>query len=176
MSETKADTTSMGLFLISFLMLVLTLFGFLNFGDNPGKDALALKAVLGPVAFVVAIGFLFVMYAQWKNNNKFVMIIFGLLTMFTFLVSTNTLDSMYLFIVIAIKVIILALIALINKAGFMLTLLLLTSGLVFLFHGLSIAPDSNTMVLLVGVFALISFVLSTWMALADNTEIGLPVA
>ena len=182
MSETKADTTSMGLFFISFLMLVLTLVGF--FGFSEADAFFPLYGLSGSVAWILTIGFLFVTFSMWKAGAKFVMIIFGLLTAFMFLYSVNVGDGVaglnvgaqWLFMVIAIMMIVLALVALLNKVGFMLTLLLLCAGLVFLFYGLVCgADDGKTFLLCIGIFALLSFILSLWLALAMETELGLPV-
>lgn len=183
MSETKADTTSMGLFFISFLMFVLIFVGFFGFSDSMGANFAGTYAGSQAAAGILALGFLFITFAMWKGGNKLVMIIFGLLTAFSYLYATvaiGALNMEYLFIVIAIMLIILAFVVLANKAGFMLTLLLICSALVFLFYGLvagamNSGNDPKTFLLCIGIFALLSFILSVWMALADNTDVGLPV-
>ena len=183
MSETKADTTSMGLFLISFLMLVLTIVGFFGFTEN--KDFMGVYVASTMVAWILTIGFLFITFTMWKAGSKFLMIIFGLLTVFIYAYGVVGLaeggaSTQFFFIAIAIMMIILGLIALLNKAGFMLTLLLICAGLVFLFYGLLAGAfvggdEIKNFALLIGVFALISFVISIWMALAMETDLGLPV-
>jgi len=188
MSETKADTTSMGLFVISFLMLVFALVGIFAFTEY--DNALGLVGGSFMAAFAAGIVFAFVTFAMWKANNKFVMIIFATLTVFAIVYSGTfwgtslalVAGAQWVFLVLAIIVIVYALIAFLNKAGFMLTLLLLVTGLAVLFlflacnvTGGALAADAQTFMLLVGLFSLIGFILALWMALADNTDIGLPV-
>ena len=179
----------MGLLMISFLMFVLTIVGFFGFGKTPNDSFFAMYNGSLVLASFLAIVFLLIAIAQWLAGNKLVMIIFAMLAVFAQMykyvamgdgILGSTGNTMFFFVGIAIFMILLGLIAFLNKAGLMLTLLLLCAGLVFLFYGLLVnaftnGNDCGTFALLIGVFALLSFVLSLWLTLAMETPLGLPV-
>lgn len=188
MSDTRADTTSMGLFLISFIMLVFGIVGIFGFQES---DMFAgLYGTTVPMMSIVGILFLFCGYSMYRKDNKFLMIIFGFLGLFALAFSSlvsgdlmaaiNKEGAYMFFIVVAIFLIIFALWALLGKAGFMLTILLIAAALVFLFYALVInamvgLDDPKTYALLMGIFGIIAFVISIYMALADVTDLNLPV-
>lgn len=177
----------MGLYLISFIMLVFGIIGIYGFMADGGAnaDALEIFETLGGASVMMmglaAIVFLFLGYACYKNGSKFVMIIFLSLAFFSGLYSAAAGNAdepgMYLmFVVVAIFLIIYGLVALLSKSGYMLTLLLIFAGLVFLFFGLANnATDGTTYLLILGIFALLSFILALWLALADTAGVDIPV-
>lgn len=180
MSDTRADTTSMGLFLISFIMLVFGLIGIFGFLDMGGTNFLGLSNAALVASLGVGVLFLFCGWSAWKSDNKFLMIIFAFLALFmiTFRgMSAIGGDGYLIFVIEAIFLIIFTLWALLAKSGYMLTLILLTAALTFLFYGLALnaGADGEPYFLIMGLCALVAFFFSTYMALADVTDINMPV-
>jgi len=181
MSDTRADVTSMGLFLVSFIMLVFGMIGIFMYSD--GDQAAGLAAMSVPIATLLGVVFILLGIGAWFGGNKFLMVLFGFLGVFLALYATSATVAgplmadgiSMIFIIMTIFFIIFALWAFVLKAGMMLTILLISAGLVFLFYALTMtATDPKTMFLLMGVFALIGFAVSVYLALADCMEGKLP--
>ena len=177
----------MGLFLLSFVMLVFAMVGIFGYMEDAKFGALAGASVW--IMGAAGILFAFLGYASWKGGNKFLMVIFLFLAFFAAIYSGTIIFAAgapigvdLIYIIIAVFVIIFAIWAFIIKAGMMLTVLLITSALVFLFYALALPalqPGSTLdwpgiYLLLLGIFALISFALATYLALADCTDGKLP--
>lgn len=170
----------MGLFLISFIMLVFGLIGVFGYLDD-GAGAIfgGLFAAAPQMMLLVGILFAFVGWASWKNGNKFLMVIFAFLAFFGVLFARLTPGGEgygMLFVVVAVFLLIFMIWTLLAKAGFMLAIILLSAALVFLFYGLFWMQDADVLyLLLLGVFGIIAFVISAYMAFNDVAELGLPV-
>jgi hypothetical protein len=179
MSDTRADVTSMGLFLVSFIMLVFGMIGIFVYSGSdqvPGLVGMSvtISGLLGIVFVLLGIG-------AWYGGNKFLMVLFGFLAVFLTIYSMADGSGIFadgvqmIFIMMTIFFIIFALWAFVLKAGMMLTILLICAGLVFLFYALTLtSTDAKTLFLLMGIFALIGFAVSVYLALADCMEGKLP--
>ena len=178
MSDTRADVTSMGLFLVSFIMLVFGMIGIFTYGEADQAGGLAAMSI--EIAGLLAVIFVLLGIGAWYGGNKFLMVLFGFLAVFLAVYSVADpsmgVDGLVMvFIIMTIFFIIFALWAFVLKAGMMLTVLLICAGLVFLFYALTLtSTDAKTLFLLMGIFALIGFAVSVYLALADCMEGKLP--
>jgi len=184
MSDTRADVTSMGLFLVSFIMLVFGLVGIYGYTEVGGVEFNTLFGASVEILALVGVFFVLLAIGAWWGGNKFLMVLFGFLGLFTMLYSglsvfVGDAGLNFIFIIMAIFFIIFALWTFILKAGMLLVVLLIAAAIVFLMYGfvLSAMADGNdpkTFLLILGVFSLIAFAIATYLALADCTDGKLP--
>lgn len=178
MSETRIDPTAMGLLFIGFITLVIGLYGIDAYRGTSADPLIGFSvfavALLGGIALAVIALF------AYKANSNFGASLFGWIALSLLLLAAagrafegifffEMSGSWFLWIVIAIFYLIFTVWAFLADSPKMLLGVLVLTALVFLFLGLAMNAEGDTvktMSLLMGIFAILDFLLATYLGLA----------
>jgi hypothetical protein len=161
------DPTSYGLFLVAFVSLPIALVCLI---DNADKNV-----DLSTILMAGGILILVVSLLAFKADSNFGLVVFGLVGLGVFLSGCGVL-GLYGNITLAITYILALIWSVYAATPKLLTFILLTTALIFLFGGLfSYYPDSDIYKTLEGISALANFALTIYLSFALALENKIPI-
>ena len=187
MSENnRVDPTVTSLFLVGFVTLLVGISGLLAYNAHSSVEAgVTFGTALGGAAHVIsglAIVMLVLAYMAARCGNAFAVALFSYIAISFYLTAWSGASgdgAQILFAIVGVFYAVFALVALLIKAPKLLVVLLVLVAIMYIFFGLFAQASAGTdtfknMGLLYGVFALLSSIVATYMAIGLATE-KLPV-
>ena len=160
MTEKCIDTTAFGLFFVALVSLPIALVSILGYADIDygilAEDLGSFLMVSSVFIFIAAIG-------AYKSNSNFGCTVFGLVAAGVFLAGWAG-GSLYTNLALAIIYLAALAWSYMAKNTPVLTTILFTTALIFLFGGVSVAEDEGIWLLLKGIAALANFALALYLA------------
>lgn len=160
------DPTSLGLFFVAVVSLPLALVNLWKDGDAAGY--------LGPLLEYGGILILVIALLAYRSDSNFGFVVFGLVGFGVFMSGLIGL-GFYGNLVFAIVYILAIVWSIFAKTPKSLSLILVTTALIFLFGGIGSYTGDDIWTTLCGVAALVNFLLSIYLAFALALEDKLPV-
>ncbi|MCL2786328.1 MAG: hypothetical protein FWD81_03815 [Methanomassiliicoccaceae archaeon] len=167
MSENRVDPTVAGLYLVGFITLFFGLLGVQLYGGN--DELLAVATAFAPMIGIVMLVFA---YMAGKAGNGFATALFAFIAIALFAVGVGLLLSAIVFYAAAVFFLIFAIVAFIIGAPKLMALLLILTALLYLFVGFFVgsADEQPIFAAAFGLFGLLAFIVSTYMAVALGTQ------
>lgn len=160
MTDKHIDTTAFGLFFVALVSLPIALMCILEYAES---DYGMLGEKLGPFLMVCAVFILIAAIGAYKTKSNFGCTVFGLVAAGVFFAGWES-GSIYTNLSLGIIFLVALLWSYMAQNTPVLTTILLTTALIFLFGGVAAAEGNGIWLLLKGIAALANFALALYLA------------
>ncbi|MGI6472705.1 MAG: hypothetical protein ACOX1N_06555 [Candidatus Methanomethylophilaceae archaeon] len=160
MTNKCIDMTAFGLFFVALVSLPIALMSIMIYADNSYG---ILAEELGPFLMVSAVFILIAAIGAYKSNSNFGSTVFGLVAAGVFFAGWAG-GSLYTNLSLGIIFLVALVWSYMAQNTPVLTTILLTTALIFLFGGVAVAEGDGIWLLLKGIAALANFVLALYLA------------
>ncbi len=160
MTEKYVDTTAFGLFFVALVSLPIALICFVDYGGSTyGRE----YEELGMFLMICAMFILLAAIGAYRNGSNFGATVFGLVAAGVFFAGWAGGD-IYTNISLGVLYLVAFVWSYLAKNPSVLTTILITTALIFIFGGVAVAEGTDIWVLLKGIAATANFILTLYLA------------
>lgn len=160
MAEKHIDTTALGLFFVALVSLPIALMSFVTYGDSTYGLA---HEELGGFLMVCAVFILLAAIGAYKAGSNFGATVFGLVAAGVFFAGYFGGD-IYTNVSLGVLYLVAFVWSYLAKNPTILTTILITTALIFIFGGVAVATGGDIWILLKGIAASANFALTLYLA------------